>query len=142
MLQLCSCNEESGTTVQGALNLCNLAGPERFDSSGRLEHKGDEGHNKSLSCLGDVFASLANGALSQLEANVPSRIASAGIDVHQFKSDAQEQQQDILLSLICPASKSGRTWEGFVWYRVCRSIFDIFENRFSFFHCIAFPFAI
>lgn len=66
MLHLCGSNEESGTVVQGALNLCDLAGSERLDRSGagsdakRL--KETQAINKSLSSLGDVFTSLANGS--------------------------------------------------------------------------------
>jgi kinesin family protein C1 len=65
MLQLCGINEESDTIVQGALNLCDLAGSERLDSSGAVidtqRLKETKAINKSLSCLGDVFKSLANG---------------------------------------------------------------------------------
>ncbi len=66
MLQLCGSNEENGTTMQEVLSLCNLAGSERLDSSGaaidaqRCKETG--AINKSMSCLGDVFASLANGS--------------------------------------------------------------------------------
>ncbi len=66
MLHLCGCNEESGTTVQGALNLCDLAGSERLDRSGAASNaqrlKETQAINKSLSCLGDVFTHLANGS--------------------------------------------------------------------------------
>lgn len=66
MLQLCGSNEESGTTVQGALNLCDLAGSERLDRSGAASDaqrlKETQAINKSLSCLGDVFTSLSNGS--------------------------------------------------------------------------------
>lgn len=66
MLQLCGSNEESGTTVQGALNLCDLAGSERLDRSGAASDaqrlKETQAINKSLSCLGDVFTSLTNGS--------------------------------------------------------------------------------
>ena len=66
MLQLCGRNEESGTTVQGTLNLCDLAGSERLDRSGASSDaqrlKETQAINKSLSCLGDVFTSLANGS--------------------------------------------------------------------------------
>ena len=66
MLHLSGTNEENGTMVQGALNLCDLAGSERLDRSGagsdakRL--KETQSINKSLSCLGDVFTSLSNGS--------------------------------------------------------------------------------
>eukprot|EP00586_Coscinodiscus_wailesii_P018665 CAMPEP_0172506898 /NCGR_PEP_ID=MMETSP1066-20121228/199377_1 /TAXON_ID=671091 /ORGANISM="Coscinodiscus wailesii, Strain CCMP2513" /LENGTH=146 /DNA_ID=CAMNT_0013284169 /DNA_START=126 /DNA_END=566 /DNA_ORIENTATION=+ len=66
MLHLHGYNDDSGTTVSGALNLCDLAGSERLDRSGagsdirRL--KETQAINKSLSCLGDVFNSLANGS--------------------------------------------------------------------------------
>jgi kinesin family protein C1 len=66
MLHLHGYNEDSGATVQGALNLCDLAGSERLDRSGagadakRL--KETQAINKSLSCLGDVFNALATGA--------------------------------------------------------------------------------
>lgn len=66
MLHLCGSNEESGTTVQGALNLCDLAGSERLDRSGAASDaqrlKETQAINKSLSCLGDVFTHLANGS--------------------------------------------------------------------------------
>ena len=66
MLHLSGYNEESGASVQGALNLCDLAGSERLDRSGvgsdakRLRET--QAINKSLSCLGDVFNALATGA--------------------------------------------------------------------------------
>ena len=66
MLHLRGYNEDSGAVVQGALNLCDLAGSERLDRSGagadakRL--KETQAINKSLSCLGDVFNALATGA--------------------------------------------------------------------------------
>eukprot|EP00574_Skeletonema_japonicum_P000604 CAMPEP_0201741318 /NCGR_PEP_ID=MMETSP0593-20130828/46750_1 /ASSEMBLY_ACC=CAM_ASM_000672 /TAXON_ID=267983 /ORGANISM="Skeletonema japonicum, Strain CCMP2506" /LENGTH=665 /DNA_ID=CAMNT_0048235651 /DNA_START=111 /DNA_END=2109 /DNA_ORIENTATION=+ len=66
MLHLCGSNEESGTIVEGALNLCDLAGSERLDRSGAgSDHrrlKETQAINKSLSSLGDVFTSLANGS--------------------------------------------------------------------------------
>ena len=66
MLHLCGCNEESGTMVQGALNLCDLAGSERLDRSGAGSNaqrlKETQAINKSLSCLGDVFNALSNGS--------------------------------------------------------------------------------
>lgn len=66
MLHLCGNNEESGTTVQGVLNLCDLAGSERLDRSGAASDaqrlKETQAINKSLSCLGDVFTHLANGS--------------------------------------------------------------------------------
>ncbi len=66
MLHLHGFNEDSGAIVDGALNLCDLAGSERLDRSGagadakRL--KETQAINKSLSCLGDVFNALATGA--------------------------------------------------------------------------------
>ena len=66
MLHLSRMNEESGTTVQGALNLSDLAGSERLDRSGAGSNaqrlKETQSINKSLSCLGDVFTSLSNGS--------------------------------------------------------------------------------
>merc|ERR1711957_175657 len=65
-LHLCGTNEESGTVVQGQLNLCDLAGSERLDRSGAASDarrlKETQAINKSLSSLGDVFTSLANGS--------------------------------------------------------------------------------
>ena len=66
MLHLNGSNDETGAVVNGALNLCDLAGSERLDRSGagndakRL--KETQAINKSLSCLGDVFTSLSNGS--------------------------------------------------------------------------------
>jgi len=66
MLHLNGVNEDDGTIVEGALNLCDLAGSERLDRSGagsdakRL--KETQSINKSLSCLGDVFTALSNGS--------------------------------------------------------------------------------
>jgi kinesin family protein C1 len=66
MLHLHGTNEETGAVVDGALNLCDLAGSERLDRSGagsdakRL--KETQAINKSLSCLGDVFTALSNGS--------------------------------------------------------------------------------
>ncbi len=66
MLHLSGVNEESGTMVQGALNLCDLAGSERLDRSGAGSNaqrlKETQSINKSLSCLGDVFSALSNGS--------------------------------------------------------------------------------
>merc|ERR1712151_230227 len=64
MLHLTGVNDESGTVIEGSLNLCDLAGSERLDRSGvssdakRL--KETQAINKSLMCLGEVFNSLAN----------------------------------------------------------------------------------
>lgn len=72
ILHLRGVNSESGAIVQGALNLCDLAGSERLDRSGagadsqRLRET--QAINKSLSCLGDVF-----NALAQRAAHVPYR---------------------------------------------------------------------
>jgi kinesin family protein C1 len=66
MLHLNGFNHETGAIVNGALNLCDLAGSERLDRSGagadaqRLRET--QSINKSLSCLGDVFNALATGA--------------------------------------------------------------------------------
>ncbi|KAL7450639.1 hypothetical protein ACHAWC_002528 [Mediolabrus comicus] len=64
MLHLCGSNEESGTIVEGALNLCDLAGSERLGDAvtdyWRL--KETRAINKSLSSLREVFNSLANGS--------------------------------------------------------------------------------
>lgn len=66
MLHLSGMNEENGTMVEGALNLCDLAGSERLDRSGAGSNaqrlKETQSINKSLSCLGDVFTSLSNGS--------------------------------------------------------------------------------
>jgi len=66
MLHLEGVNEDSCTVVEGSLNLCDLAGSERLDRSGVSMHsqrlKETQAINKSLSCLGDVFNSLANGS--------------------------------------------------------------------------------
>ena len=64
MLHLRGYNEENGSTMEGTLNLCDLAGSERLDRSGastdakRLRET--QAINKSLSCLGDVFNALAH----------------------------------------------------------------------------------
>lgn len=66
MLHLNGYNDDTGAIVNGALNLCDLAGSERLDRSGagadaqRLRET--QSINKSLSCLGDVFNALATGA--------------------------------------------------------------------------------
>eukprot|EP01138_Halocafeteria_seosinensis_P002500 gb/GECG01002557.1/.p1 GENE.gb/GECG01002557.1/~~gb/GECG01002557.1/.p1 ORF type:complete len:1118 (+),score=210.17 gb/GECG01002557.1/:1-3354(+) len=57
-------HEQKGICVNGNLNLCDLAGSERLDRSGaegqRL--KETQNINKSLSCLADVFTSLAKNS--------------------------------------------------------------------------------
>ena len=64
MLHLHGYNAESDTAVEGALNLCDLAGSERLDRSGAASDaktlKETQSINKSLSSLGDVFTALAN----------------------------------------------------------------------------------
>ena len=66
MLHLKGYNEDDGAMVNGALNLCDLAGSERLDRSGAgadaARLKETQSINKSLSCLGDVFNALATGA--------------------------------------------------------------------------------
>ena len=66
ILHLQGVNEENGTVVEGSLNLCDLAGSERLDRSGAASNakrlRETQAINKSLSCLGDVFTSLSNGA--------------------------------------------------------------------------------
>ena len=72
MLHLRGSNEESGAIVEGALNLCDLAGSERLDRSGAASDakrlRETQAINKSLSCLGDVF-----NALGQRASHVPYR---------------------------------------------------------------------
>jgi kinesin family protein C1 len=64
MLHLRGHNADSDTVVEGALNLCDLAGSERLDRSGAASDaktlKETQAINKSLSSLGDVFNALAN----------------------------------------------------------------------------------
>ena len=66
MLHLRGFNEESGAIVEGALNLCDLAGSERLDRRRAGEYaqrlRERQAINKSLSCLGDVFNTLAQRA--------------------------------------------------------------------------------
>jgi len=66
MLHLHGINEDTGTIVEGSLNLCDLAGSERLDRSGAAADakrlKETQAINKSLSCLGDVFNALGNGS--------------------------------------------------------------------------------
>ncbi|KAL7578807.1 hypothetical protein ACA910_016028 [Epithemia clementina (nom. ined.)] len=66
MLHLRGYNEETGAEVHGALNLCDLAGSERLDrsevGSDAQRLRETQAINKSLSCLGDVFNALAQGA--------------------------------------------------------------------------------
>eukprot|EP00558_Chaetoceros_sp_UNC1202_P008269 CAMPEP_0197235250 /NCGR_PEP_ID=MMETSP1429-20130617/2730_1 /TAXON_ID=49237 /ORGANISM="Chaetoceros sp., Strain UNC1202" /LENGTH=144 /DNA_ID=CAMNT_0042693795 /DNA_START=41 /DNA_END=475 /DNA_ORIENTATION=+ len=66
MLHLNGVNEDSGTVVEGALNLCDLAGSERLGRSGAGNDtkllRETQAINKSLSCLGDVFTALSNGS--------------------------------------------------------------------------------
>lgn len=66
ILHLRGYNDDTGVEVHGSLNLCDLAGSERLDRSGagsdiqRLRET--QAINKSLSCLGDVFNALSQGA--------------------------------------------------------------------------------
>lgn len=64
ILHLRGHNADSDTIVEGALNLCDLAGSERLDRSGAASDaktlKETQSINKSLSSLGDVFNALAN----------------------------------------------------------------------------------
>jgi len=64
MLHLRGYNADTDSVVEGALNLCDLAGSERLDRSGAASDlktlKETQAINKSLSSLGDVFTSLAN----------------------------------------------------------------------------------
>ena len=66
MMRLNGFNEDSGASVCGALNLCDLAGSERLDrseaNSDAARLKETQSINKSLSCLGVVFNALATGA--------------------------------------------------------------------------------
>jgi len=66
MLHLNGQNVDTGAIVQGALNLCDLAGSERLDRSGASSDqrrlKETQAINKSLSCLGDVFNALGSGS--------------------------------------------------------------------------------
>jgi kinesin family protein C1 len=72
ILNISGLNEDDGTIVKGTLNLCDLAGSERLDRSGAISDtqrlKETQSINKSLSCLGDVFNALGQGA-----AHVPFR---------------------------------------------------------------------
>jgi len=72
MLHLRGYNRDNGATMQGTLNLCDLAGSERLDRSGAATDakrlRETQAINKSLSCLGDVFTALA-----QRSSHVPYR---------------------------------------------------------------------
>jgi len=61
-LQLSGHNPSTGSTRRGMLNLIDLAGSERLDKTGATGERLKEAQaiNKSLSCLGDVFASISN----------------------------------------------------------------------------------
>mmetsp|Transcript_5184 Transcript_5184/g.14966 ORF Transcript_5184/g.14966 Transcript_5184/m.14966 type:complete len:1150 (-) Transcript_5184:37-3486(-) len=68
MLDILGFNADTGTIVNGSLNLCDLAGSERLHRS-KVDYMMDAKHlketqsiNKSLSCLGDVFNALAIGS--------------------------------------------------------------------------------
>jgi len=64
MLDIVAKSASSNTTLRGTLHLCDLAGSERLDRSGAGEDvnrlKETQSINKSLSCLVDVFSSLAS----------------------------------------------------------------------------------
>ena len=67
MLEINGIHPESGSVIHGSLNLCDLAGSERLKTFGPTKDdmarvKETKNINKSLSCLGDVFTSLANGS--------------------------------------------------------------------------------
>jgi kinesin family member C1 len=72
MLHLRGYNDDNGASIEGTLNLCDLAGSERLDRSGAATDakrlRETQAINKSLSCLGDVFT-----ALSQRSSHVPYR---------------------------------------------------------------------
>jgi kinesin family protein C1 len=66
MLDIVCKSKDGVTTLRGGLRLCDLAGSERLDRTGTLTDatrlKETVNINKSLSCLADVFVSLANKA--------------------------------------------------------------------------------
>lgn len=126
MLQLRGSNEESGSTMQGALNLCDLAGSERLDPSGAAfdEQRLKEtlAINKSLSCLSNVFTSLANGSThvpfrnSKLTYLLQDCLSGDGKALMFVNLSPREQQRQFVLSTIRSGSQQGRTWEG---YQAC-----------------------
>lgn len=62
-LRISGVNNDTGEKSNGLLNLIDLAGSERIDQSGSssgVRLKETQNINKSLSCLGDVIAALAN----------------------------------------------------------------------------------
>ena len=69
-LEIKGVNEDTGCSIHGSLNLCDLAGSERLKPYGCgykanekvSREKETKNINKSLSCLGDVFTALANGS--------------------------------------------------------------------------------
>jgi kinesin family protein C1 len=62
MLKISGSNAVTGESVEGLLNLIDLAGSERLSQSGSTGDrlKETQAINKSLSSLGDVIAALAN----------------------------------------------------------------------------------
>lgn len=62
MLKICGTNAATGESIEGLLNLIDLAGSERLSQSGSTGDrlKETQAINKSLSSLGDVISALAN----------------------------------------------------------------------------------
>jgi kinesin family protein C1 len=73
-MRLVGRNTVTGEKVNGLLNLIDLAGSERLDSSGATGDRLTETKNinKSLACLGDVIAALGK---SDLRSNPLSKIS-------------------------------------------------------------------
>ena len=103
-------NDESGTAIEGSLNLCDLSGRERLDRSGvasypkRLKKK--QTINKSLMCLGDTLNALANHSYhmpcrnSKLTCLLQDCLSGDGKAIaHMNLSPALESSNETLCSL-------------------------------------------
>lgn len=100
MLETNLTNDTTGETINGRIHFCDLAGSEKFDheSQDTKLMKEMQSINRSLSCLGDVFHSLAKGS-----SHVPFRNSKL---TYLLQDCLSGEGKALMIGNVCPSVDS------------------------------------